>query len=89
MKNVNVNKEVALVTELYDEAKGNYMYMFQNIVDSTRKGSKAYQTITATFGEEYTHAVVFVKGERTLKKLDNGTLTMKHMPGQATYVIPF
>lgn len=89
LKNVNVNKEVALVTELYDEAKGNYMYMVQNIVDSVHKGSKAFQTTTLTFADGYTHVVVFVKGERTLKKLDNGTLTLKHKPGEATYVIPF
>ena len=86
---VNVNKEVALITELYDEVKGNYLYMIQNVVDPTCKGSKAFQTTTLTFADGYTHVVVFVKGERTLKKLDNGTLTLKHKPGEATYVIPF
>lgn len=87
--NVEVNKEVALVTELYDEAKGNYMYMFQNVVDPMKKGSKAFQTITATFAEEYKYAAVYVKGERTLVALDDGKLTMKHKPGEATYVIPY
>ena len=89
LKKVEINKEVALVTELYDEAKGNYMYMVQNIVDTINKGSKAFQTTVLTFDEQYTHAVVFVKGEKTLKKLDNGTLTLKHKPGEATYVMPF
>ena len=89
LKKVEVNKEVALVTELYDEAKGNYMYMVQNIVDTINKGSKAFQTTVLTFDEQYTHVVVFVKGEKTLKKLDNGTLTLKHKPGEATYVMPF
>ncbi len=89
LKKVEINKEVALVTELYDEAKGNYMYMVQNIVDSIHKGSKAYQTTVLTFDQQYTHAVVFVKGEKTLKKLDNGTLTLKHKPGEATYIMPF
>lgn len=87
--NVDVNKEVALVTELYDDEKDNYMYMFQNVIDPMKKGSKAYQTITATFAEEYKYAAVYVKGERTLVALDNGTLTMKHKPGEATYVIPY
>ena len=87
--NVDVNKEVALVTELYDDETGNYMYMFQNVIDPIKKGSKAYQTITATFAEEYKYAAVYVKGERTLVALDNGTLTLKHKPGEATYVIPY
>ena len=87
--NVDVNKEVALVTELYDDETGNYMYMFQNVVDPMKKGSKAFQTITATFAKEYKYAAVYVKGERTLVALDKGTLTMKHKPGEATYVIPY
>ncbi len=86
---VEVNKEVALVTELYDNVKGYYMYMIQNIVDSVNKGSKAFQTTTVTFDEDYTHAVVYVKGEKTVKKLDEGKLVVKHKPGEATYVIPF
>lgn len=87
--NVNVNKEVALITELYDAKKQNYMYMVQNIVDSTHKGSKAFQTTVLTFDEKYTCAVVFVKGESSIKVLENGTLTLKHKAGEATYVMPF
>jgi hypothetical protein len=89
LTNVEINKEVALVTELYDEAKGNYMYMVQNIVDSTCKGSKAYQTTVLTFGEQYKYAAVYEKGEQRLVKLDNGTLTLKHKAGQATFVLPY
>lgn len=90
LKSAEINKEVALVTELYDEKKQNYMYMVQNIVDSTRKGSKAYQTATLTFDEKYTHVVVFVKGERSVKKLEEGgKLILKHKAGEATFVIPF
>lgn len=90
LKEATVNKEVAVVTELYDETKGNYMYMVQNIVDPIYKGSKAYQTVVLTFGEEYTHAVTFVKGERTIVELEKGgKLTLKHKPGEATYVIPY
>lgn len=86
---VEINKEVALVTELYDAEKDNYMYMFQNIIDPQKKGSKAYQTITVTFSSEYKYAAVYVKGERTLKKLDDGKLILKHKAGEATYVIPY
>ena len=87
---VSINKEVALVTELYDETQQNYMYMVQNVVDPIYKGSKAYQTTVLTFGKEYTHAVKFVKGERSIVELESGgKLTLKHKPGEATYVIPY
>lgn len=89
LKDVNINKEVALVTELYDDEKENYMYMVQNVVDSTKKGSKAYQTTVLTFDKQYKYAAVYVKGERTLVKLDKGKLTLKHKAGEATYVMPY
>ena len=90
LKDATINKEVAIITELYDAAKGNYMYMVQNIVDPVYKGSKAYQTTVLTFEEKYKSAVVYVKGERTLVSLDKGnTLTIKHKPGEATFVIPY
>ncbi|MBQ8429367.1 MAG: hypothetical protein IJX30_04665 [Clostridia bacterium] len=89
LKDVSINKEIALVTELYDEEKQTYMYMLQNIVDPLDKGSKSFQTTVLTFDAQYKYAAVYVKGERTLKKLDNGTLTLKHKPGEATYVMPY
>lgn len=89
LKNVGVNKEVALVTELYDKEKSNYMYMVQNIVDPVNKGSKAYQTVELTFDSKYKYVAVFVKGERTLMKLDDGKLVLKHKAGEATYVLPY
>ena len=89
LKDVNVNKEAALVTELYDSNKQNYMYMVQNVIDSTKKGSKAYQTTVLTFDKAYKYAAVYVKGERTLVKLDKGKLTLKHKPGEATYIMPY
>lgn len=89
LKEVSVNKEVALVTELYDDEKQNYMYMVQNIVDPTNKGSKAYQTTVLTFDSKYTHAVTFVKGEKKIEKLSGGKLTLKHKAGEATYVLPY
>lgn len=89
LKKVEINKEVALVTELYDDEKNNYMYMVQNIIDSTRKGSKVYQTATLTFASKYTHVVIFEKGVSRIQKLNKGKLTLKHTPGQATYVMPY
>ncbi len=90
LESVTVNKEVALATELYDDEKGVYMYMLQNIVDPLNRGVNAYQTITADFSDDCTHAVLFEKGERRVVKLEKGgKLTVKHQPGHATYVIPY
>jgi hypothetical protein len=90
LENVDINKECALVTELYDSTKGNYMYMFQNVVDPINKGSTVYQTLTADFDDDCKYAVVFEKGERSIVKLKKGgKLTLKHAPGHATYVIPY
>ena len=89
LKNVSINKEVALVTELYDDEKSNYMYMVQNIIDPINKGSKAYQTVELTFDSAYKYAAVYVKGERTLVELKDNKLILKHKAGEATYVIPY
>jgi hypothetical protein len=89
LTNVDVNKEVVLVTEMYDADKQNYMYMVQNVIDSTKKGSKAYQTTVLTFDKQYKYAAVYVKGEKTLVRLEDGKLTLKHKPGEATYILPY
>ncbi len=90
LKNATVNKEAGLVTELYDAEKGNYLYMVQNVVDPIYKGSKAYQTTVLTFDAQYKYAALYEKGERRLVKLEKGgTLTLKHKPGEATYVMPY
>ena len=90
LKNAVINKEVALITELYDDEKQNYMYMVQNIIDPCNKGSKAFQTTELTFGDEYKYAVVWSKGVKELKVLgEGGTLIVKNKPGDAVYVIPY
>ncbi len=86
LKSTSIDKEIALVTELYDDEKELYMYMFQNITDPIE--GNIYQQITAEF-EDCTHAVIFEKGKREVVELENGKLTMAHNPGYATYVIPF
>ncbi len=87
---ITVDKEVSLVTELYDDEKNLYMYMLQNAVDPINNGVDAYQTITADFDDSCTHAVVFKKGERSIVKLEKGgILSVKQRPGHAVYVIPY
>ncbi len=90
VEKVTIDKEVALITELYDDEKELYMYMFQNVVDPLHQGANAYQAITADFSDDCTHAVLFEKGERRIVELEEGgKLTLRHRPGLATYVIPY
>ncbi len=86
---VQIDKGAALVTELYDEEKNNYMYMVQNLIDPVKKFANPLQTATLTFDKKYACAVVYVKGEREVVKLKKGKLTVKHTEGEATYVMPY
>ncbi len=88
VQSVSTDREVALVTELYDREKDLYMYMVMNATDPD--GSSASQAVTVDFADEYTHAVLFVNGERSIVELGaNGVYTFTQIPGNATYVIPY
>lgn len=89
LEKVNVNKECAMVNELYDAENNRYMYMAMNIVDPAYKGSGVYQTITLEFASEYKYALVYRDGVRKLHKLNDGKLQVKAAPGEASFVIPF
>ncbi len=85
-----INKETAVVTELYDDQKDNYMYMVINAVDTTVSGSVYYQTANLTFAEEFNKALVYYNGEYKIYDLDAAhKLTVKMRPGEAHYIIPF
>lgn len=89
VKSVSVNKECAMVNELYDAENDRYMYMAMNIVDPIYQGSTVYQTITLEFAPEYKYAVVYKNGEKSLYRLENSKLNVKGAPGDASFVIPF
>lgn len=89
LQSVDVNKEIALITELYDDDNARYMYMVQNIIDPVNKGSKAFQTTELTFAKGYQYAAVYRNGERTLEPLKNGKLVVKNAPGEAAFIIPY
>ncbi len=90
LKNVHVNKEMAIVTELYDDEKDSYMYMAFNSCDPMFLGSTVYETMTLTFADEFKNAWIFYNGEYRVEKLDkNHALTLKVKPGEAHYVMPF
>lgn len=89
VKNVEIDMGAALVTELYDKDKDNYLYMAQNVIDPHTKYGTENQKITLTFDSKYTHAVLFERGEKRVVKLKKGMLTLTHKAGDATYVIPY
>ena len=89
IKSVTINKECAMVNELYDAENNRYMYMAMNIVDPENKGSVAYQTITLEFNAGYKYALVYRDGISGLYRLKNGKLEVKGAPGEASFVIPF
>ena len=89
VKNVTINKESALVTELYDAENDRYMYMLQNLVDPLFTGSQVYQTATIEFNTNYAYAVVFRNGERTVVRLHKNSYTVKQNPGEAVFILPF
>ncbi|MBQ7374181.1 MAG: hypothetical protein IJW64_06475 [Clostridia bacterium] len=90
VKKVSLNKECAMVNELYDKKNDRYMYMAMNIVDPDYTGSSVYQTITLEFDKkEFKYALVYKNGVSTLHKLDNGKISVKGAPGDASFIIPF
>jgi hypothetical protein len=89
LKEVKIDKECAMVNELYDDEKGLYMYMAMNITDPMYQGSRVYQTITLRFDSKYDYALVYRNGESGIYKLKNSTLQVKGAPGDASFVIPF
>ena len=91
ISDVEIDKECAVITELYDIKNRNYMYMIMNAVDPQVKGSKAYQTATITFDEKYTHLLVYKNGinEPSVVKLDNHKVIIEQTAGEAWFIIPY
>ena len=86
LSNFTVSTGGALVTELYDDENGNYMYMAMNVLDPD--ASETQETLTLTFND-YTHALVYRDGVFTEVALDNHVLTVTANPGEAAFVIPY
>ena len=81
--------DFALVTELYDAQKENYMYMVQNIHDPKNIAYQQNAEITLEFGEEYNYAVVYYKDSVKYVELKDGKYTATLSVGQAEYILPY
>ena len=90
LKEYSVDKEAALITELYDSENDFYMYGAMNVVDPSKKGSKVFENITLKFDSKYKYALVYRNGEGKYYRLDsNSSLKIKAAPGDGSFVIPF
>ena len=86
---LKIDKECAMVTELYDSENNRFMYMVMNTVDTMNRGSMSYQTTEVTFSSEFTHVVVYKNGVGTPQKLSNGKVSVELTPGDAVYLLPY
>ena len=90
--NVDTDKEVVLITELYDKKKKQYMYGAVNTTDIQRyakKYKKEKQQTELTFKEEYNVADVYYKGKWETVALENGKLTVELYCGDGILILPY
>lgn len=82
--------DLALVNEMYDEEKGNYMYLLQNIHDPSN-GKSFDTTINAevTFSDEYNYVAVYFKGEVSYHKLVDHKYSTVLSAGYAEFLLPY
>ena len=82
--------DMALVTELKDEAHNQYMYMIMNPQAPSNNiyGDVSLET-TIDFGKEYKAVELWYKGEMVLKPLSDGKITIDLAAGYAVYVMPY
>ncbi len=89
---VTVDTEAALVTELYDATKYNYMYMLMNTIDPNydTQGQETAQVITITFDSTYIKGFyVYENGVRWDEPITETEYEFELAAGQAVYLIPY
>ncbi len=91
LKGVTVGtSQMAMVTELKDGERGNYMYMlFNPQAPSNGKFSDVSLSATMDFGKEYKAVQVWYKGKRELLPLQDGKISFDLSAGYAVYVMPY
>ena len=91
VKSVTVAQgNLALVTELYDEDKDNYMYMVQNILDPIK--GKTYDTslsVNVEFDESYNYVAIYTKDTVRYEKLTDHKYSSVISAGYAEFLLPY
>lgn len=88
---LSIDKECALVSELYDAENKQYMYMLQNVINPIyTSGTRTLVEITIKFPSNFTHIGIYNKGLLTRQPLDrNNSYSVKLAPGHAQYILPY
>lgn len=89
VKGVEMDNEMAFLTEFYDETNDLYLYMVMNPIDPyyTAYGDTT-EEICVDFGTEYEWVAEYDCGRLSYVKLDGGKYETTLSAGYATYVVP-
>ncbi len=89
LKDVKINNDISLVTELHDGENNLYMYMLMNAIDPyySAFGNTA-MTVEANFGAEYEWVAEWERGVLNYVRLENGVYKKDLSAGYASFVIP-
>lgn len=89
---VETDREVVLVTELYDKKKKQYMYCAVNTTDIKRyikKYGKEKQLTVIEFNEKYNVADVYQNGKWQTVALEEGKLSIRLHAGDGIIILPY
>ena len=92
VKDVQVDRDVVLVTEQYDKKKKQYMYCVTNVTDPIAYAKKYQwekQVTTLQFDEKYGVADIYHKGKWRKVALENGKLTLSLYSGDGVIILPY
>ena len=92
IKDVQVDRDVVLVTEQYDKKKKQYMYCVTNVTDPicyAKRYKKENQVTVLTFDEKYNVADVYSKGKWTKVALEDNKLTLALYSGDGVIILPY
>ncbi len=89
---VETDKEIVLITELYDKKNKQYMYCAVNTTDIKRyekKYGKEKQLTALNFNKEYNVADVYCKGKWQTVALEDGKLEIHLYAGDGIIILPY
>ncbi len=89
VKSFDVDKEVVVISELYDKNKDRYLYRVMNASDPYFGNEQGEQTVTVEFDKKFKYADVFSDGEWKTVELEDGKYQTRLMPGFADYVLVY
>ncbi len=92
VKTVDTDREIVLVSELYDKKKKQYMICAMNPTDPQRyrrRYNKERQVTTLTFDEKYTKADVRIGKKWKTVALEDGKLNIELYPSEGAIILPY